>query len=294
MLKNVFKLLSLLCVLMVAVMAGAPAFAGSAVVGSVAGSMNATVEGQPLVPNSVVFSGQSLSVKDGAAVVATNAGARMVFGRDTNASFLGDQDEITLQLASGNVSLYQPDGSARLRVKAGSVSVVPASGFKTLCQVAMVGNAIVVTAEKGSLRVEGNGAPVELAQGKTITIQPHTSRAPQAAGGTQHFGGGGNTALEAGALAAGGLAALLAGISMSRAGDARDAANRADSDAVAATNAAKQADADAIKADSDAVAATSAANAAASTANSVGCALNSFAYPITGSSPYTPPPGSSC
>jgi len=294
MFKNVFKIPSLLGVLLVALMAVVPALAGSAVVGSVAGSMNATVEGQPLIPNSVIFSGQSLSVKDGAAVIATNSGARMVLGRDTSASFLRDQNQLTLQLARGNVSLYQPDGNSTLRVTAGSVSVAPASGFKTLCQVAMVGDAVVVTAEKGSLRVEGNGAPVQLDQGKTMTIRPRNSRAPQASGGSQHFGGGGSEALEVGAIAAGGVAAILAGIGMSRAGDARDAANAADSDAKAATAAANAADSDAKAADSDAIAATSAANTAASYAVGVGCALNTFSFEVGVPSPYTPPTGQHC
>jgi len=302
MLKNVCKGTSLLCVLIVAIMAVVPAFAGSAVVGSVAGSMNATVEGQPLLPNSVVFSGQSLSVKDGAAVVATGTGARMVFGRDTSVSFLRDQNQVTLQLGQGNVSLYQPDGSTTVRVQAGTVSVVPASGFKTLCQVAMVGNAIVVTSEKGSVRVEGNGAPVEVSQGKTLTIQPRSSRAPQAAGGSQHFAGGGSKALEVGAIGAGGLAAILAGIGISRANDAKtaalgaeSAATAAESAANAATSAANAATSAANAAASDAITATSAANAANANATLVGCALNNFGYFVFGyPSPYTPPPGQSC
>ncbi|HEV2382932.1 MAG TPA: hypothetical protein VG206_24465, partial [Terriglobia bacterium] len=49
-------------------LAAAPLYAGSAVVGSVAGSLNATVGGQALVPSTVIFSGDSLQVKDGAAV----------------------------------------------------------------------------------------------------------------------------------------------------------------------------------------------------------------------------------
>jgi len=300
MLKNSWKVPSLLCVLIVAVMAVVPAFAGSAVVGSVAGSMNATVEGQPLLPNSVVFSGQSLSVKDGAAVVATSTGARMVFGRDTSVSFLRDQNEVTLQLGHGNVSLYQPDGSTRVRVQAGSVSVVPASGFKTLCQVAMIGNAIVVTAERGSVRVEGNGAPVEVSQGKTLTIEPRSSRAPQAAGGSQHFAGDGSKALEVGAIGAGGVAAILAGIGISRSNDAKNAALAAESAALAADSDAKAATGAANAADSDAKAATSAAiaagSAAAADANAVGCALNNFATGFYGTptSPYTPPDGETC
>lgn len=57
-------------VLLVLMIAPISAFAGSAVVGSVAGSMNATFGGQALLPNTTVFSGDSLQVKEGAAAAA--------------------------------------------------------------------------------------------------------------------------------------------------------------------------------------------------------------------------------
>ena len=51
--------------------------AGSAVVGSVAGSLNATMGGKALEANTTLFSGDRLEVKDGAAVVALGAGSRI-------------------------------------------------------------------------------------------------------------------------------------------------------------------------------------------------------------------------
>jgi len=83
-----------------------PAFAGSAVIGSVAGSMNATVSGQTLLPNTTLFSGDNLQVKDGVAVVALGSASRMVFGHDTVASFLRDSNEVTVLLSQGNVSVF--------------------------------------------------------------------------------------------------------------------------------------------------------------------------------------------
>ena len=264
---------ALLFVLLLA-LASIPAFAGSAVVGSVAGSMNATLGGQPLLPNSVIFSGDSLKVRDGATVIALASGSRLVFGRETEARFLREGNGVTVLLGEGSVSVYHPEGSAEVRVNANNVSIAPAPGFKTLGEVAMLNGAIVVTSKEGLLRVEGNGSLVEVATGKTITIGSRMARAPRPqGGGGQGLGGGGSTALEAGALGAGAAAAILAGIGISRANDARDAANaanasaqKADADAVAAANAA----------DADAKAATDAANAAQATANSVGCALNNL------------------
>src|SRR5436309_929597 len=280
---------ALLFVLLLA-LASIPAFAGSAVVGSVAGSMNATLGGQPLLPNSVIFSGDSLKVRDGATVIALASGSRLVFGRETEARFLREGNGVTVLLGEGSVSVYHPEGSAEVRVNANNVSIAPAPGFKTLGEVAMLNGAIMVTSKEGLLRVEGNGSPVEVATGKTITIGSRMARAPRPQGGGQGMGGGGSTALEAGALGAGAAAAILAGIGISRANDARDAANAANATAA-------KADADAVAADADAKAATDAANAAQATANSVGCALNNFNDQLTGgglASPYNPPAGQPC
>ncbi len=130
-------------VLLLGLVAVGPAFAGSAVIGSVAGSMNATVGGQALLPNTTLFSGDSLQVKDGVAVVALGNSGRMVLGRDTVASFLRESNEVTLLLGQGNVSVFHAANTAPVRVKVGEVSVVPVSGFKTLGEVATLNGAVV-------------------------------------------------------------------------------------------------------------------------------------------------------
>jgi hypothetical protein len=274
---------SLLLVLLCTVLS-VPSFAGSALVGSVAGSANATVAGQPLLPNTAILSGDSLQVKDGAAVVALQNGGRLAFGRNTSASFLTDSHAVTVLMTEGAVALYQPDNKTGLEIKADDVSVKPASPFKTVGEVAMVNGTIVVNAKQGSLTVQGRGRTITLAQGKSITLAPQTktARSPQA-GGAQKLGGG-NEYLEAGALVAGGVGAVLSGIALSRAGDARDNAAAANSNAAAANSNAAAANSNAAAAASDAVAAGQAANAA-------GCALNVIEFPA---SPYTPPAGFSC
>ena len=103
-----------LCLVLLGLVAALPAFAGSAVVGSVAGSMNATVGGQTLLPNTTLFSGDSLEVKDGVAVVALGSASRLVFGRDTVASFLRDSNEVTVLLGQGNVSVFHEIGRAHV------------------------------------------------------------------------------------------------------------------------------------------------------------------------------------
>ena len=264
-----------LWVLLVVAATAIPAFGGSAVVGSVAGSMNATISGQVLIPNTTIFSGDSLQVKDGAAVVAVGSGSRLVFGRETEASFLRDANEVTVLLGRGNVSLYRAAEGTGLRVKVGEVSILPAAGYKTLGEVALLGGTIVVTAKEGKLRVEGNGPAVEVVKGKTITLA-RPARGPQggaAGSGSGSAGMSSSTALQIGAIAAGGTAAVLSGVAMSRSGDARDAA-------AAANFAAFQA--------------AQAAQAAQDAAVAAGCALNNLAGSLGQPSPYTPPEGYTC
>jgi hypothetical protein len=237
MLSRKSRLRAALIVLAAALVAAVAVFAGSAVVGSVAGSLNATLGGQALLPNTTVFSGDSLQVKDGAAVVAIGQGSRLVFGRETVASFLREAGEVTVLLGQGNVSMYQAQAGVGLRVKVGTVSVVPVAGFKTLGEVAMVNGAVVVTAKEGKLRVEGNGPAVEVVKGKTITVDAKVARAPQGVGPAVNAA----TALQVGSIAAGATSSVLSGVAISRAGDAKDAADAANSTAGNAVTAANNA-----------------------------------------------------
>jgi hypothetical protein len=274
----------ILLVLLGVMVASVSAFAGSAVIGSVAGSMNATIGGQALMPNTTVFSGDSLQVKDGAAVVAVGQGSRLVFGRETVASFLRDESEVTVLLGQGNVSMYHPSSPMGLRVKVGEISVTPAAGYKTLGEVAMVNGAVVVTTKEGLLRVEGSGPAVEVAKGKTITVQAKAARAPQGAG-SGAAGVSGATGMQLAAVATGVTSTVLGATAIVRAGDARDAALSADGTAQNAVTAAQDA--------------SSAASAATDAAVAAGCALN-LTNPVVQDaegndiSPFTPPAGTSC
>jgi hypothetical protein len=252
-----------------------PMLAGSAAVGSVAGSRNATLSGEALVPNTTVFSGDNLQVKDGVAVVALEAGNRMVFGRETEASFLREAKAVTVLLSRGDVSLYHPGENFGVRVKAGDVTVSPAAGYKTLGEVAMRDGSLVVTAKQGMLQVERQGRTEQVGVGKTMRLPVKAAGAPvpNPAGppdGNPHI----TTANTLGVLTlgAGTAAAVLAGLDLSRTNDAKAAANAAET---AANNA------------------TAAANAAGAAANAAGCALNNL-NPLVTPSPYEPPSGYSC
>jgi hypothetical protein len=242
--KNMIVRVGML-VLLAAVVA-MPTYAGSAVIGSVAGSQNAMVGGQALVPNATLFSGDHLQVKDGVAVVAMGQGSRMVFGRETEASFLRETDAVTVLLGKGNVSMYHPQDGVGLRVKVGELSIAPAKGYKTLGEVAVLNGAVTVTAKEGKLRVEGNGPAREVAQGKTITLQS-TAAAPAPQAGAAAAAGAPVSSVSMGAVmgvagaAAAGVGAGFSIAARSKAGDALTAAEAATAEATAAASAAQAA-----------------------------------------------------
>jgi hypothetical protein len=70
----------------------------------------------------------------------------------------------------------------------------------------MVNGALVVTAKEGLLRLEGNGAPVDVAKGKSITLVPKAARAPAPQG---KMSLGGASGAEVGALVGAGVAAVF-------------------------------------------------------------------------------------
>jgi len=260
---NNFKLRFSLLMLLAVMVSAVPMFAASAVIGSVAGSTNATVGGQALVPHTTLFSGDSLRVDDGAAVVAMGMGSRAVFGRDTVASFERSTDEVSVLLGQGNVSIYRPEDGVALRVKIGDVTVATAKGFKTLGEVAMVNGVVVVTAKEGMLKVEGPGKSQELTKGKSIAIMPSKAEGkpgPQAGSASNHWSQSQWVAVVT--LAGVGVNTAFSIADYQKAKDAQTTAAKADADALQAAADANAATAAATQADADAKAALAAANQA--------------------------------
>jgi hypothetical protein len=276
----------MLLAIVAAIAASVPALAGSAVIGSVAGSMNATVGGQALLPNTTIFSGDSVQVRDGAAVLALSNASRMVLGRDTVASFLRDNNAVTVLLSQGTVSVFHPSDGPAVQVKAGTVSVAPAQGFKTLGEVAMLNGSVVISAKEGALDVSDHGATKKVAKGQTIVIAPKAKDSAKGGG----WGGGGSTALEVGAVGASGVAAILAGIGMSRSNDAKNAANQA---VVAANNALAAVNNLGMTVQQALAAAQAAASSADAAELYAGCTYNRVTTGLP-ASPFVPPSGEAC
>ncbi len=208
----------------VGLVAAAPAFAGSVVVGSVLGATEATMGPELVIPGSAVFSGDDLRIRNGVAVVTVGQGSRIVFGRDSLARFERESDSVTTILADGSISVFHPLGDKTdLHFRIGNVTITPARGYETLGEVVMNSNALVISASQGLLTVQANGTTTSVTKGHSMNLIPKASRAPQTGVAQKVAIDWPQTLLWAGAGASG-VAAILAGISISRSSDAKGAA----------------------------------------------------------------------
>ncbi len=217
-------------VLALAASATASMLAASGVVGSVAGSMNASLGGQSLLPNTTIFSGDNLQVKDGVAVIAVGANNRMIFGRNTAVIFVRETNQVTVSLGQGNLTLLHPVDGTPVCVKAAEISITPAPGLKTVGDIALVSDSLVITAKEGTLQVVDHGTSQNVVKGQTIVIAPNAAKGAIGAGGAAPSssalaGATGTTALAAtSAAATGSVAAATAAVGsakLSRPGSTR-------------------------------------------------------------------------
>jgi hypothetical protein len=151
-------------------LAATAAAGGPGAVGSLVGSRNATLDGQPPLSHTVLLSGDKLTVNDGLAMVTLDRGNRMVLGEDSEASFFREAKTLTVLMARGKLSLYHPQDGSGLRVKTGDVTVAPVQGGKALGEIAVADGWLVVTVNDGSLKIEKDGTTSEIARGQTMTI----------------------------------------------------------------------------------------------------------------------------
>ncbi len=274
-------ILSSLLVLTAVFLFGSALQARAPVVGQVALTQATTLDGQPVTAQTTVFSGDTLAVGEGVAVLMVGTGSQIRLGSDTVASFVKEGDSITVHLEKGIVSISSSkDGM--IKVTAAGVVISPAGGFKTIAHIAMLGAApgsLSVTAREGSLEITQPGSsPVTVTSGSTITVRTQAAAgAPAPQGG----GGGGSSTALAGAAAGLSAGALITGaVAASKAGD--DDATAAASSATTAANAATSA----------ANAATSAATAATASADAVGADLDQLITDICDTDALTPGAGS--
>jgi hypothetical protein len=202
----------------------------------------------------------------------------MVFGRDTIASFLREPNEVTVLLRQGNISLFHPDDSVAVRVKAGDVSVTPEAGFKSLGEIAMLDGYLVIASNEGALLVDNGDQTLRVVKGKLLTITSRLAQAPQAAGtkpskSRWHINWAGNRIKEV-TVGVSAVSAIISGVAIRNASDATWDANSAYANELLAQEAAQAA----------ALADSAAASLASSAWNGIITIMNSL-------SPSSPVPG---
>jgi len=281
---QVAKAQRLFLVLLVSAVCSLPVYAGSAVVGSVAGSVNATISGQAILPNTTVLNGDSLQVREGMAVVSLGKGSRMIFGRETVASFLRESEEVTVLMSRGNVAVYHPAEGNAMLIKVGEAAITPAPGFATQGEIAMLGDSVVVTAREGTLRVQSNGRTTEVTKGKSLSVSTRTARssAPTGPGGMGGLGGGLSTGLQVATVGGGAAATGLGAKGISDLGSTNTLLGQTNSNLTSSTSTLNNA--------------SSSSSNTGSSSNSTGCAVNTINGTLApgSASPYTPPSGTTC
>ena len=258
-------------------------------VGQVTLTQATTLDGRPVEAQTTVFSGDTLAVGEGVAVLVFGSGSQIRLGSDTVASFVKEGDAITVQLGKGIVSISSAKDGL-IKVTATGVEITPVGGFKTIGHIAMLGatpGSLSVTAREGSLKISQPGSnPVTVTSGSTITIRTQAAAgAPAPQGGS----GGAGSALAAAAVALSGGALITSAVAASKAGDddATSAANAATSAANAASSAANAAT-------SAANAATSAANDATASADAVGTTVDTLVGDLCNEQVIPSPGADSC
>ena len=267
--------------------------ARSPIVGQVTLTQAATLDGQPVKAQTTVFSGDTLAVGEGVAVLVFGSGNQVRLGSDTVANFAKEGDSIAVHLEKGIVSISSTKG-ASVKVTAFGVEIAPAEGFKTIGHIAMLGatpGSLSVTAREGSLKISQPGSsPVTVRNGGTITVKTQTAAGAPAPQGASS---GGSSGLMVGIAAGASLGAFIIAISAAvKAGDAKEEvidavatanasattagtkADAATAQALLATTAATTAGTKADAATAQALLATTAATTAGTKADAVGTELN--------------------
>jgi hypothetical protein len=165
-----------LLALVLAGLAGVPLLAANSAIGSVTRSTNARLSGQKLLANTAIFSGDTLQVNDGIAVVSVPTSNEIILGSETVASFSGDPKDITVKLSKGNLSMIHSSSGSHLQVTVEEISITADTGGKVHGVVAMVRDAVVITAKQGALVVDDQGTSQTVPQGKTVVIRPHSKK----------------------------------------------------------------------------------------------------------------------
>ncbi len=248
------------------------ALASNGVLGFVAGSIDATVGGRKLQPSTALFSGDRVEVKEGAAFLRVGTGTRIELGSQTCVLFSREGQHVRVELNEGRVSMLQPGDRPPVELRIGTIRVVGAPGFQTLGEVALAEGLLRVQTWAGLLRVENRNSTIEVPKGRNIILNLRPQQNPSTGTAAGHPPS--HDPLRWATVSAGAVSAVTSGVALSRAGDAKAAAEAVQNTASQAVSASQ--------------AAQNAAAGAASTATALGQAIVSFTCSVVSPSDLPP------
>jgi hypothetical protein len=145
------------------------ALAASETVGVVTLSTNTSISGSQITIGQSIFSGDQLSVDDGAAEILVGKGSKIILSPHTSASLERDEAGITAVLDHGGISLQQSSqGGLVTRIRSGNVSVAPGAGVPTRAQVFLIDRELTIGARQGAVLVEQDGEQFTVAQDTAV------------------------------------------------------------------------------------------------------------------------------
>ncbi|HEV2176995.1 MAG TPA: hypothetical protein VGW33_07310 [Terriglobia bacterium] len=144
---------------------------GSSVVGVLGSSRNARLGGDSPPANQVILDGDQLTVRDGTANLTLVGGSRILVGGHTDVSFHRDSRRVVTDISRGRLEFFNPGKSALLaRLDAGNLSITAGSGGESLGEVVVTLHAMIVSALRGSLHIEGADGAFDVPQGKEVLL----------------------------------------------------------------------------------------------------------------------------
>jgi ferric-dicitrate binding protein FerR (iron transport regulator) len=149
---------------------------------TVSGSVS--VDRLPVLPSTVVFTGDTVTTSEGsAAVVRLRSGVTLALNENSELELPRDADSNEMKIRRGVLTINNPEQkAARVEVLGTSVVVQGRAGLPAICRISASGNRAEVIADRGDLEILGRGRPIHLAQGKFARLEAGASPgAPQAA-----------------------------------------------------------------------------------------------------------------
>ncbi len=142
------------------------------------------VDQLPVIPSSVLFSGDTVTTSKGsAAVIKFKSGATLALNENSELELSGGAGSDDLRFRQGALKINNPENRAvRVHVLGTTVVVLAREGNPAVCRIATIGNRAEVISDSGETEILGRGVPIHLSQGRFARLEAgaHPS-APQAA-----------------------------------------------------------------------------------------------------------------